>query len=205
MEYYVVAGIGTDAGKTVASAVLAQTFSAAYWKPVQTGDASSADSLSLRKLCPEIPIVPEAYHFPEPASPHYAASLTGEEIDMVNLGLPFAGPDRMIIELAGGIMVPLNDAGYLNADLLESWKLPVFVVTTHYLGSINHTLLTLSELVRRNIRIAGLIVNGDTHEPSERIYKKLYPGITFLRLPKLEPLDAASVAKTAETWKKIIG
>lgn len=207
MKRFIVAGIGTDVGKTVAAAVLSETLGATYWKPVQTGSPETADALAVRKLCGDtVTVKPGVFHFDEPASPHFAGKLEGVEISREELGLPEIGDqEAFVLEIAGGIMVPLNNAGLLTIEMIQEWKLPVMLVTRHYLGSINHTLLTLSELQSRRIPVAGMILNGPSHEPTESIYRTLYPEMLFLELPEMEQLDKISVEKIAEKWRKIIG
>lgn len=199
MAIFAVAGTGTDVGKTVASAVLLHALKADYWKPVQTG--LETDSETISRLKPESSrIFPEAYHFAEPASPHYAAGLEGASVQPGKITLPDSG--NLVVELAGGIMVPLNSEGFLNIDLLEQLSLPVFLVTRNYLGSINHTLLTISELKRRNITIAGLIVSGQPNNATEGIYKTLHPELVHFAIPELEKLTVETIQQVAESWKK---
>lgn len=198
MAIFAVAGTGTDVGKTVASAVLLYALKADYWKPVQTG--TETDAGTIEKLKPGFSkIFPEAYHFFEPASPHYAAELEGVSIQPENIVLPQS--ENLVVELAGGIMVPLNSDGFLNIDLLKQLSLPIFLVTRNYLGSINHTLLTISELKRQNMAIAGLIISGQANKATETIYKTLHPEIEHFSIPWLEELTEDAVRQVAGTWK----
>lgn len=190
----VVVGIGTDVGKTVTSAVLCQQFGYDYWKPVQTGNEASRDTRFLFSNLPDLKFVPEAYHFQLPASPHLAAREEGKQIETEKLFL-LPPNERLLIETAGGIMVPLNDKGELNIDLLQKWNLPVIVVVRHYLGSINHTLLTLEILKSRNVKIAGVIFNGEEYSSSEEIIRKAVPEPDYFRLPQLQNLSEVSSVK----------
>ena len=107
---------------------------------------------------------------------------------------------QTIIEGAGGVMVPLNDEGLCYIDLFQLWELPVYVVTKHYLGSINHTLLTLNALMMREIPIAGLIINGERNEASERIYHAHFPDIPITTIPELTEFSKESIQQAANLW-----
>ena len=155
----IVAGIGTDTGKTVASAILCQALNADYWKPVQAGDLKNTDSHKVKRWSPDTIIHQEAYRLTQPMSPHAAAEIDNLEIDETKLQIPETD-NNLIIELAGGLMVPMRE-DYLNIDWVASTGLPVVLVSNYYLGSINHTLLSLYALKSRNIPLIGIIFNGD--------------------------------------------
>lgn len=207
MKRFVVAGIGTDVGKTIASAVLTEALQATYWKPVQAGGLDHSDKMTVQKLAgPDCYVLDELFRLRTPASPHLAAELDSVNITLADLELPsLHAHESLVVEMAGGLLVPLNDDGLLFADVIEGWKLPVMLVTRHYLGSINHTLLSLSELKNRGITVAGLIISGDRHEPSERIYCKLYPELEFFLLPQLEELNQHVIAKIGQQWREQLG
>lgn len=207
MKRYIVAGIGTGVGKTVAAAVLTETLGGTYWKPVQAGDLDDSDTYKVQHLGgPECFFQPEYFRLTTPASPHLAAEIDGVRITLEDLKLPrLHDTERLVIETAGGLMVPLNDEGLLYIDVMKHWGFPVMLVTRHYLGSINHTLLSLYALKERKIPVAALIVNGDEHEPSERIYKAHFPEIPHIRLPQLEEVSQQNVGKIAAQWKKQLG
>jgi dethiobiotin synthetase len=158
---YIVAGIDTNAGKTVVSAILAERLQADYWKPVQAGDLDDTDTDKVRRWVsnPRTVCHPEAYRLRTPMSPHGAAALDGIRIEASGLALP-ATRNRLLIELAGGLMVPLRP-DFLIIDWLEQLGLPVVLVSRYYLGSINHTLLSIDALRRRGIPLAGIIFNGE--------------------------------------------
>jgi dethiobiotin synthetase len=207
MKRYIVAGIGTDVGKTVAAAVLTEMLDGTYWKPVQAGDLDHSDTFKVQHLGgPECYIRPEYFRLKTAASPHLAAEIDGVRIALEDLELPLLRDNEsLVIETAGGLMVPLNDEGLLYIDVMKHWGFPVMLVTRHYLGSINHTLLSLYALKARNIPVAGLIVNGHEHEPSERIYKAHFPEIPHIRLPELDEVSASHIWKIAAQWKKQLG
>ncbi len=173
MRKIFVTGIGTNVGKTIASAVLAEALRADYWKPVQCGLEPVTDSQMVRSLITNrVSIVhPEAYCFAEAASPHTASKKAGLEIKLSNIILPLTDNSTMIIEGAGGLLVPLNEEN-LIADLIVQLKAEVIVVVNFYLGSINHTLLTCQELKRRNIPVLGLLLSGSPNEASADIIFK---------------------------------
>lgn len=160
----IVAGIGTDTGKTVASAILCKALDADYWKPIQAGDLENSDSKKIKKWAPQTEIHPEAYRLSQPMSPHAAATIDQIQIQENRLIIPQT-ENAMVIELAGGLMVPMR-ADYLNIDWVEQTKLPVVLVADYYLGSINHTLLSWELLQSRNIPVSGIIFNGEKNADS---------------------------------------
>ena len=166
MNYFVTA-IGTDSGKTVASAILCEALAADYWKPVQAGVPT--DTATVKELISNASIVfhPEQYLLKAPASPHASAKIEGKRISLNDFALPTT-KNNLIIEGAGGCLVPLNDDDVI-ADLIAKLKCDTIVVSNHYLGSINHTLLTIEALERRKINIRGIIFNGEPNEESERV------------------------------------
>lgn len=191
----VVAGIGTDVGKTVASAVLCELLGADYWKPIASGtDDGPVDHQMMKALLNDgaARIHEPKYVFGKSLSPHVAASIEGVSIDLGTL-LDIPVTQRcLVIELAGGLLVPLND-DCTNIDLLIRWNLPTVVVSRHYLGSINHTLLTVEALKARNLSIAGIIFNGDELPDTERIIARLGSVPVLGRLPMVEQVTASTI------------
>jgi dethiobiotin synthetase len=110
-----------------------------------------------------------------------------------------------LIEGAGGLMVPLNDKNDVYLDVFMNWNLPLFVVTKHYLGSINHTLLTIETLLSKGLTIQSLVVNGERNEASERIYKSRFPKLKTTYIPELENITKETIHKIAVEWKAQIG
>lgn len=155
----IITGIGTDTGKTVASAILCKALKSDYWKPIQAGDLENSDSIKVKRLVPETTIHPEAYRLSQPMSPHAAAKIDKLKIQESSLQLPIT-KNSLIIELAGGLMVPMRE-DYLNIDWVEKAQIPVILVANYYLGSINHTLLSWELLVTRKIPVLGIIFNGE--------------------------------------------
>lgn len=163
-----VTGIGTDVGKTIASAILTEAFQADYWKPIQAGDLDDSDSLKIEKFISnsKTKIHESSYNLKTPASPHWAAELDGITIDLAKIKTPKTS-NHLIIEGAGGVLVPLNNHDCIVDLILPDYQ--VVLVSRHYLGSINHTLLTIEALQNRNIKIAGIIFSGDENVATESL------------------------------------
>lgn len=164
-----VTGIGTDVGKTVVSAILVEKLKADYWKPIQSGDLDNSDTMKVQALIsnPISKFHPEAYRLTQPYSPHKSAALDGVTIDLDQINLPQTD-NQLVIEGAGGLMVPLNNTHFI-VDLIQKFEAEVVLVVKHYLGSINHTLLSLELLKQKKIKVNTLIFNGDSDEYSEKI------------------------------------
>ncbi|WP_409149674.1 dethiobiotin synthase [Sphingobacterium sp. BS-2] len=192
---YFVTGIGTSVGKTIVSAVLVKLWNAEYWKPIQSGDLESSDSLMLRALVGnELIVHPERYKLNTPASPHYSAEVDGVEISIQDFQLPETS-GNLIVEGAGGMFVPINDQEFI-IDLAEHLDLPVILVCSDYLGSINHSLLSFHSLNERGIAVEYIVLNGEFKESSKRILIKNKPaGSKIMEIPQLETVDAAGLEK----------
>ena len=173
-----ITGIGTDVGKTITSAIVTQALEADYWKPIQAGDLDNSDSHKVKSLISchtersrgaKSQIFENCYKLNTPASPHLAAALDGITIDLKQIKEPKT-KNHLVIEGAGGLLVPLNDSDCI-VDLIQN-DYKVIVVSRHYLGSINHTLLTYEALKSRKIAISGIIFSGDENKASEEIILK---------------------------------
>ena len=188
-----VTGIGTDVGKTIASAIITEALEADYWKPIQSGDLDNSDSHKIKKLLSnhKTKIHPNAYAFSTPASPHFSAAVENVSIEIDQIVRPKT-KNTLVIEGAGGVLVPLNEQNLLIDLALPSDK--VVVVSRNYLGSINHTLLTIEALKVRNLSIAGIIFNGARNEATESIILK-YSGLNCLGFIDDEPYFDANVVK----------
>jgi dethiobiotin synthetase len=196
---YFLTGIGTDVGKTVVAATLVEALQADYWKPIQAGDLDHTDTMKVRQLVANSNSVfhPERYQLTAPMSPHAAAAIDGVRIKLADFSLPDT-QNTLIVEGAGGLMVPLNDYDTM-IDLIERLQLPVILVSRHYLGSINHTLLSIDALKKRNLRIAGLIFNGDPLPSTEEAIEKIGRIAAWFNIPVFPQLDAATVSAFAKT------
>jgi dethiobiotin synthetase len=196
MHGCVIAGIGTGVGKTLTAAIFAQRHAADYWKPVQAGDLANTDSHTVKALAPDVQhIHPEAYRLTAPMSPHAAAAIDGIRIELEHLRLP-ATPRFLVVELAGGLMVPLHSR-LTNLDLVSHWQLPVVLVASYYLGSINHTLLSVDALLHRKVDIAGLVFNGETNFSSRSVILERTGLDCLLELPHVPRVDTAFISTCA--------
>lgn len=193
-----ISGIGTEIGKTIVSAVIVEKLKADYWKPVQSGGLDNSDSMLVESLISndKTLIHPEAYRLTEPLSPHKSAALDGIIIDLNNINLPKTH-NQLIIEGAGGLMVPLNDKD-LIIDLIKKFDAELVLVSKNYLGSINHTLMSIEVLKSRNIPIRKLIFSGESNSSSEDIIQK-QTGLDILRIPHFERLDKKNISEFAKT------
>ena len=180
-----VTGISTEVGKTIVSAILVEALKADYWKPVQSGDLDYSDSDKVRELISNDKTVihENSYALRTPMSPHASAAIDGVEIKMGNIKEPET-TNHLVIEGAGGLLVPLNDTDTIF-DLIQPNHL-VVVVSRHYLGSINHSLLTINALLERGFKTA-IVFSGDPHPTTEAIILKK-TGIPMLGRIKEEPV-----------------
>jgi len=190
---FFVTGTDTDVGKTVVSAWLLAHLDACYWKPVQAGTEPETDSATVRRLA-EVEadrIVPEAYLLSEPIAPHEAAQRSGIAIDMAKLVPPPC--DRpLVVEGAGGLMVPLTDEAYV-VDLATELHLPLILVTRSTIGTINHTLLSLEAIRRRGLPLAGVVINGP-ETPHNRAAIECYGQVEVIaEIPWLETVSRSTL------------
>ena len=170
---YFVTAIGTDSGKSFVSTYLCETFGFNYWKPIQAGtEETDTNTLKSNLKRQDITFFPETYSLKTPMSPHEAAKIDGVTIDLEEFNLP-KSEKGIIIEGAGGVLVPINDKETLS-DLIKKLNVPVILVVNFYLGSINHTLLTISHLISQKIPIEGIIYNGTPTLSSVDIINKTY-------------------------------
>ena len=202
MRKIFVTGISTDVGKTIVSAILTEALKADYWKPIQTG--LQTDSKTIKNLISnDITIIhKESYHLPEPLSPHTAAALNGVEISLSNINLPDSNNTTLIIEGAGGLMVPLNKDEFIF-DIIIKAKASVILVVKNYLGSINHTLLSVYFMKLKNIKILGIIFNGESNSSSENLILN-HTGLTCLgRIDQENEINSETVKKYSKIFKNI--
>ena len=163
-----ITGISTDVGKTIASAIIVEALEADYWKPIQAGDMDNSDTHKVKSQISNTKsrFFENSYKLNTPASPHYAAELDGIAIDLNKIKEPQT-KNHLVIEGAGGIFVPLNETDCVIDLIQPDYK--VIVVSRHYLGSINHTLLTIEALQNRKLNIGGIIFSGNENKASESI------------------------------------
>jgi len=204
MHTIAVTGINTDVGKTVVSAILVEALSADYWKPIQCGSLESTDTDTVKQLVSHNKSIfhREAYRLKNPLSPHHAARLEGLEICPEKIARPISN-NSLVIEGAGGLMVPLNFKT-LMIDLLASWQCKIILVSKHYLGSINHTMLSIEALKNRKMSIAGIIFNGLENPDTENVIHKM-SGLPILgRLTQETIINQEKIKEYASSWKQCL-
>ena len=169
---FFVTGIDTNIGKTVVSAILVEALQADYWKPIQSGDLHYTDTDKVKELVNGKTILhPEAYRLNNPLSPHVSAKLDNISISLASFQLPET-TNNLIVEGAGGLLVPINEDGDYLSDLILQLGMEVLLVSKNYLGSINHTLLSLEYLKSKSISVKGIVIVGEKNESSESIITK---------------------------------
>jgi len=179
MGKYFITAIGTDSGKTLISAIVTEALQADYWKPMQSGDSQrDADTVASLISNDYSLIYPEKYLFKTPVSPHWAAEIDGIEININELVIPET-ENNLVIEGAGGLLVPINYQNQFIADVIAHFDAEIVLVSNLYLGSINHTLLTINEINRRGLKVKGIIFNGPANVNSEEYILK-YSGYKCL-------------------------
>ena len=188
-----ITGIGTDVGKTIASSIITEALEADYWKPIQAGDLENSDSHKVKSFLSNKKTVihPNSYALNTPASPHLAAELDGISIDLKKIIEPRTD-NHLVVEGAGGVFVPLNSQDCV-IDLIQS-DYKVMVVSRHYLGSINHTLMTIEALQNRKIAIAGIVFSGDENKSTEEIILSK-TGLKYIGRIEQEPYFDKNVIK----------
>jgi len=196
-----ITGISTDVGKTIASAIIVEALQADYWKPIQAGDLNHSDTHKVQSLVSnsQSHFHSNSYALQTPASPHLAAAIDGLTIAMNQIQEPKTN-NHLVVEGAGGILVPLNETQSVVDLIQPDYK--VIVVSRHYLGSINHTLLTIEALQNRQIQVAGIIFSGDENTSSESIILSK-TGIPFLGRIAQEPyFDTNVILEYAELFRE---
>ena len=202
MLNYFITGISTEVGKTIASAILVEALEADYWKPVQAGDLDNSDMHKVKRLVSNSKSVfhPNSYALETPMSPHGAAEIDGLTIDLKKIKAPNT-KNNLVIEGAGGLMVPLNNKETILDVIQPNYK--VIVVSRHYLGSINHTLLTINTLKEKGFDVS-LIYSGNEHKSTESIIKKM-TGVTIIGRIEDEPyFDKNVIKEYADKFKKVL-
>ncbi|RNC92488.1 MAG: dethiobiotin synthase [Allomuricauda sp.] len=194
-----VTGISTEVGKTITSAILVEALQADYWKPIQAGDLDNSDSHKINQLISnkKTKIHPNSYALKTPMSPHAAAEIDGVEIDLSSIVEPETD-NHLVIEGAGGLLVPLNDTDTIFDLIRPAYK--VVVVSRHYLGSINHSLLTLNALKDKGFK-PGIIFSGNEHKTTESIILKKTNAVFLGRINEERRFDKTKVLDYAKKFK----
>jgi dethiobiotin synthetase len=196
-----ITGISTDVGKTIASAIIVEALQADYWKPIQAGDLNHSDTHKVQSFVSnsQSHFHSNSYALQTPASPHLAAAIDGLTIAMNQIQEPKTN-NHLVVEGAGGILVPLNETQSVVDLIQPDYK--VIVVSRHYLGSINHTLLTIEALKNRQIQVAGIIFSGDENTSSESIILSR-TAVPFLGRIAQEPyFDTNVILEYAELFRE---
>ncbi len=202
MKKIFITGIGTDVGKTIASAIVVEALQADYFKPVQAGDLEHSDTHKVQELVSNSvsKFHKNSYALKTPMSPHAAAEIDGVTIDVDNITLPKTY-NTLVIEGAGGLLVPLNDEDTILDIIGPDYN--VIVVSRHYLGSINHTLMTIWILVEQGFSVS-VIFNGDEHKTTENIIKKMSNVEVIGRINDEPYFDKRVVMEYAEQFKETL-
>lgn len=201
MNTYFITGISTEVGKTIASAIVTEALEADYWKPVQAGELDHSDTHKVEYL---ISNDISQYHdnsfaLETPMSPHAAAEIDGVQITLPEIKRPKTA-NNLVIEGAGGLLVPLNDTDTIIDLIVPTDK--IIVVSRHYLGSINHTLLTIEALKSRNLTVAGIVFSGDEHPTTEAIIQKMAQVPIIGRIDEEPYFDERVISEYASLFKE---
>lgn len=201
MNKYFITGIGTEIGKTIVSAIVTEALQADYWKPIQAGDLEYSDTHKVKELIsnPQTVFHPNSFSLKTPMSPHAAAEIDGVEISAARIIEPHTQND-LVIEGAGGLLVPISDTETI-ADIIKPDH-KVIVVSRHYLGSINHTLLTIEALKNRNLNCIGIIFNGMENKSTEEVIQKMTGLPVLLRIREEDTFNKEIVGRYAEELRK---
>ncbi len=200
-QIFFITGISTEVGKTIASAIVTEALEADYWKPIQAGDLDNSDTYKVRKLVSnsKTKFHPNSFELKTPMSPHASAEIDGVNIISAEIKIPETDK-HLVIEGAGGLLVPISDTETI-LDLIET-DYKVIVVSRHYLGSINHTLLTIEMLKQKNKTIHGIIFSGDENKSTESIIAKM-SGVPIIGRIDEEPyFDKSVVREYADIFKE---
>ena len=195
----IICGTDTDVGKTIVSSFFVQGLKGVYWKPIQSGTEEGTDTETVCNLLnlESNRYLSERYKFNAPVSPHWAAEQESGFIEPSNLKLPDLD-ELIIIETAGGLMVPLNRS-WLQIDQLKAWGAPIILVARTGLGTLNHTLLSLEALKHRNLDILGIVLNGPPHKDNPKTLEQF--GDTKI-LASLPLFDEVSAQVLFQEWNK---
>jgi dethiobiotin synthetase len=196
---YFITGISTEVGKTVVAAIITEALEADYWKPIQAGDLDNSDTHKVERLISNKKSVfhPNSYALQTPMSPHAAAEIDEITIDLEKIIEPKTN-NNLVIEGAGGLLVPLNDSDTILDLIKLDYK--VIVVSRHYLGSINHTLLTLNLLQQKGFDLA-VIFSGKEHKSTENSIKKITNVPVIGRIDEEPYFDKNVIKEYAELFK----
>lgn len=200
MKKIFIAGISTEVGKTITSSIIVEALQADYWKPIQAGDLNNSDTDKVKKYISNSvsKFYPNSYALKIPMSPHAAAEIDGLEIDLAKIIEPETN-NHLVIEGAGGLLVPLNNKQTILDIIRQDYK--VVVVSRNYLGSINHTLLTIKLLKQHGLNVAGIIYSGNENPSTESIIEKM-TGVSIIgKIDEEKEFNKAIIKKYADLFK----
>ncbi|MDD7913580.1 dethiobiotin synthase [Polaribacter ponticola] len=197
---YFITGISTEVGKTVAAAIVTEALEADYWKPIQAGELDNSDTHKVERFITNSKSVfhQNSYALKTPMSPHAAAEIDGLTIDIKKITAPKTD-NHLVIEGAGGLLVPLNNSKTILDIIKPTYK--VIVVSRHYLGSINHTLLTVKLLQEKGFDVS-IIFSGDEHKTTEEIIKKMTNAVIIGRIEEEPYFDKNVIKEYADLFKE---
>ena len=192
-----ITGIGTNVGKTVVSAILVEALQADYWKPIQSGVVDGKDSDTVKLLISNTKTIfhPETYLLKEPLSPHFAAKLDGIEIELDKIQLPKT-INHLIIEGAGGLLVPINDTQYV-IDIAKQVDCEIVLVISSYLGCINHSLLSIDYLLRNQFKLKALVFNGEFEPEVKQAIVNYCPDTAIIDIPTLNMISKSQISSVS--------
>ena len=196
---FFITGTDTGVGKTLVSLGFCLHFKASYWKPIQTGRPS--DACFIRQFLPKKQIHPSSYALKKPLSPNQAGEKENITIDLNKIFVPES--PFLIVEGIGGVYVPLNDKNNLM-DLMKLLNLPVIVVARSGLGTLNHSLLTLSALKNKGLEIAGVVLSGSKNKENKRDIEKWGGFPILLEIPPLSSIKKEKLRNLFSGLKKPI-
>lgn len=200
-DTYFITGISTEVGKTISSAIVVESLQADYWKPIQSGDLDNSDTMKVKSFISNSisTFFPSSYEFDYPASPHLSAQMEGRHIELAHIKRPHSS-NTLVIEGAGGLFVPLNERNTILDLILPTDK--IVLVSRHYLGSINHTMLSVEALQRRGLNIFGIIFSGEENTATES-WIASYTQIPIIGRIEEEPFfDKNTIKRYANLFKK---
>ncbi len=199
-----IVGIGTDVGKTVVSAITSEALTACYFKPAQAGDLDNSDSMKVGRLTSDkVTIAAEIFKLKTPMAPHGAAKIDGVQMRVSDIQFPRTD-QPLVLEGAGGLMVPLNEHHETFLDIYKRAGMPVIVVSRHYLGSINHTLLTIDRLKLEGLNIIGVVYVGEENEVTESIIERNTGIKQLARIPWADNLTSEFIKDQSEKLKGLL-
>jgi dethiobiotin synthetase len=193
-----ITGIGTNVGKTIVSAILTEALEADYWKPIQSGTNEGKDSDTVKSLISNSKTIihPETYLLKEPLSPHFAAKLDGIEIELNKIVLPKT-ENHLIIEGAGGLLVPINNTQYV-IDIAKQFDCEIVLVISSYLGCINHSLLSIDYIKRNGFKIYAFVFNGEFETEVKQSITNYSPESKIIDIPTLNTLNKSQILEVSK-------